>query len=297
MLNYDHLMSLLAVARYGSFEAAARELKVTPSAVSQRVKLLEERTGSLLIVRGQPCVPTTSGALLCRHVERVRFLEVELNEAFPLPARDGEDNDAPWLPLRVAVNYDSVGTWFIDAVAGVCRRRRILLDIVVDDAERTMQRIREGSVQGAVTSQAEPISGCHAIHLGRMDYVPVCAPSFAQRFFAAGVDRDALAVAPRIDLSGVSSLAQRFARSITHAPIEPPVHMIPNVSGLLRACLHGMGWGVLPVHVATPHIDHGELVCFAPERFFSIELYWHSWNVAINTLEEFGIALRDAFAR
>jgi LysR family transcriptional regulator (chromosome initiation inhibitor) len=239
-------------------------------------------------------VPTTSGALLCRHVERVRFLEVEMNEALPLPSRDGEDGDAPWLPLRVAVNYDSVGTWFIDAVADVCRRRRILLDIVVDDAERTMQRIREGSAQGAVTSQAEPFSGCHAIHLGHMDYLPVCAPAFAQRFFADGVQREALARAPRIDLSGVSSMAQRFARSITHAHLEPPVHTIPNVSGLLRACLRGMGWGVLPARVAQPHIESGELVCFAPDRFFSIELYWHSWNVAIDTLEEFGNALRDA---
>jgi len=84
---------------------------------------------------------------------------------------------------------------------------------------------------------------------------------------------------------------------IEHAGLGRPAGQRPEPSGLLRACLHGMGWGVLPVHVATPHIDQGELVCFAPERFFSIELYWHSWNVAINTLEEFGIALRDAFAR
>ena len=75
MLDYALLDALAAVVRHGSFDRAAGELNVTPSAVSQRVKLLEERVGSVLVKRGQPCVATTSGALLCRHTERVQLLE------------------------------------------------------------------------------------------------------------------------------------------------------------------------------------------------------------------------------
>ncbi|GBH23948.1 hypothetical protein BvRS1_09970 [Burkholderia vietnamiensis] len=67
MLDYALLDALAAVIRPGSFERAAKELNVTPSAVSQRVKLLEERVGSVLVKRGQPGVATPSGALLCRH--------------------------------------------------------------------------------------------------------------------------------------------------------------------------------------------------------------------------------------
>src|ERR1700740_2830406 len=118
MLDYALLDALAAVVRHGSFERAANELNVTPSAVSQRVKLLEERVGSVLVKRGQPCTATPSGALLCRHTERVRLLEAELTGR--MPSMPGGARDEPWPTLRVAVNDDSVGTWFVDAVAQFC---------------------------------------------------------------------------------------------------------------------------------------------------------------------------------
>ena len=64
MLDYALLDALAAVVRHGSFDRAAGALNVTPSAVSQRVKLLEERVGAVLVKRGQPCVATAAGALL-----------------------------------------------------------------------------------------------------------------------------------------------------------------------------------------------------------------------------------------
>ena len=131
MLDYALLDALGAVVRHGSFERAAHELNVTPSAVSQRVKLLEERIGSILVKRGQPCVATPSGALLCRHTERVRLLEAELTGRMPLMPGSGALAHA-WPILRVAVNDDSVGTWFVDAVAAFCVERQTLLDLVIE---------------------------------------------------------------------------------------------------------------------------------------------------------------------
>ena len=58
MLDYPSLFALAAVVKEGSFERAARALHVTPSAVSQRIRLLEERLGCALVVRGQPCQAT-----------------------------------------------------------------------------------------------------------------------------------------------------------------------------------------------------------------------------------------------
>eukprot|EP01035_Chromulina_nebulosa_P057399 gene57399-78639_t len=86
MLDYAALNALAAVVREGSFERAARALHVTPSAVSQRIRQLEERTGGALLVRGQPCVATEAGLQLCRHVERVGMLEHELRDALPMPS-------------------------------------------------------------------------------------------------------------------------------------------------------------------------------------------------------------------
>ena len=198
MLDYALLDALGAVVRLGSFDRAARELNVTPSAVSQRVKLLEERVGSVLVKRGQPCIATPPGALLCRHIERVQRLETELGGQMPtLPGMLA----GKWPTFRMAVNDDSVGTWFIDAISGFCAEREMLLDLVIEDQEYTAQQLRDGSVQGAVTTQAEPVQGCRSTKLGRMRYLPVCSPAYFDRHFSAGVTRDALRHAPRVDFS------------------------------------------------------------------------------------------------
>src|SRR4051794_34409011 len=108
--DYALLSALAAVVREGSFERAARALHVTPSAVSQRMKLLEERVGNLLVARGQPCPAPPAGAVLCRHVEQVSLLEHELGEQLPELAPFVGASAAP--TLRIAVNADSVATWF-----------------------------------------------------------------------------------------------------------------------------------------------------------------------------------------
>src|SRR5580658_1294190 len=108
MLDYSSLTAVAAVVREGSFEKAARTLNVTPSAISQRVKSLEERLGGVLIVRGQPCKATEVGRLLCRHVEQVGILEHELHSV--LPRLDGKGEDPEPVKIRVAVNADSLAT-------------------------------------------------------------------------------------------------------------------------------------------------------------------------------------------
>lgn len=61
MFDYAHLEALLAVEREGSFEGAVRALGVTSSAVSQRIRLLEERIGAIVINRQSPIKPTVFG--------------------------------------------------------------------------------------------------------------------------------------------------------------------------------------------------------------------------------------------
>ena len=81
MLDYAGLEALAAVLREGSFERAARKLHVTPSAISQRIKLLEERVGQVLVLRGTPCTGTEAGRRLCLHVEQVALLEHQLRRS------------------------------------------------------------------------------------------------------------------------------------------------------------------------------------------------------------------------
>jgi LysR family transcriptional regulator (chromosome initiation inhibitor) len=261
--------------------------------VSQRVKLLEERVGSVLVKRGQPCTATRSGALLCRHTERVQLLEAELNGRMPeLPGALLE----PWPTLRVAVNDDSVGTWFIDAVADFCAERGMLLDLVIDDQDHTAQRIRDGSVQGAVTTQSEPVQGCRSTRLGRMRYRAVCTPAFYERYFSEGVSRDTLRGAPCVDFNPKDQLQKRFVHKITRGEIDAPTHWIPHVSGFLRACGTGMGWGMCPERMIAAQLESGELIDMAPGKHLDVDLYWQSWRLSIGWLDDFGAALRKRSA-
>src|SRR4051812_9183668 len=140
MLDYASLAAVAAVAREGSFDKAAAVLGVTPSAVSQRVKSLEERVGATLLTRGVPCRPTEIGAKLCAHVQQVRLLESEVIR--DLPGIVGTTVEPS--TVRVAVNADSVSTWFPQAAALFAAETRAMLDLVLEDEAHTADRLRSG---------------------------------------------------------------------------------------------------------------------------------------------------------
>ncbi|RII27625.1 MAG: LysR family transcriptional regulator [Geobacter sp.] len=76
-----YLKTLLIVAETGSFSKAAHELHVSQSAVSQRVKFLEDRYGHQLLDRSSPQLTATEvGSLVIRKAEKILGLELELQE-------------------------------------------------------------------------------------------------------------------------------------------------------------------------------------------------------------------------
>ena len=167
MLDYSALSALAAVIREGSFERAALALHVTPSAVSQRIKLLEERVGCALVVRDQPCRATETGRRLCQHVDRVRLLEQELQGTLPSLAPKGIARVA----LPIAVNADSLATWFAPAMAAFAADAPVLMEVAVDDQDHTTEWLRSGAVLAAVTGTSRPAAGCNSRPLGAMRYL------------------------------------------------------------------------------------------------------------------------------
>ena len=184
MLDYAGLEALAAVVREGSFERAARRLHVTPSAVSQRIKQLEERVGQVLVQRGSPCTGTDAGRRLCLHLEQVALLENQLRRTNPdlLPL-----NRITVTSPTEAVNADSLSTWFMDAMAAFTAGGNELLDLRIDDQEHTGERLRQGEVIAAVTATGTAIAGCNTWPLGTMRYVAAASPGFIARHFADGV--------------------------------------------------------------------------------------------------------------
>jgi LysR family transcriptional regulator (chromosome initiation inhibitor) len=213
-----------------------------------------------------------------------------------MPMTPGGMPAEAWPALRVAVNDDSVGSWFVDAASEFCIERQVLLDIVIDDQDHTAQRIRDGSVQGAVTTQAEPVQGCRSTRLGTMRYVAVCAPAFFAQYFGNGVNRESWRQAPCVVFNAKDALQTRFMRRVTRAAVDPPVHWVPHVGGFVRACVMGLGWGMCPTRMIAAQLATGELVEILPGRRLDVDLYWQSWRLSVGLLDEFGVALRKRAA-
>ena len=265
MLDYPALAALAAVIREGSFERAADKLCITPSAVSQRIRGFEERVGSVLVVRGQPCTPTELGRTLCAHFDRVQLLEADLGLAVGagVPAT-----------LRLAVNADSLASWFPEAAAAFARQSGVSLDLVLDDEAHTADRLRTGEVLAAVTSDAEPVHGCKTVRLGSLRYLACASPEYLGQHFAQGVDAGALARAPYLRFDRRDQLQARWAREVHGIELKGPAHWVPSAAGFLDCAVAGLAWGMQPIMLATPHLAAGRLVELTPGRAIEVELYW-----------------------
>ncbi len=175
-IDGQQLAAFAAVIELGSFDAAAERLHVTPSAVSQRIKALEQRVGQVLVVREKPCTATAAGVPLLRLAAQTALLEAEA-----LAEMGGGEGRAARIAL--AVNADSMATWFtrvLNALDGV------LFDIRIEDQDHSARLLREGVVMGAVTTERTPVGGCRVRPLGVMRYIPVASKVLHQ---AASVGR------------------------------------------------------------------------------------------------------------
>ncbi|MEV0877638.1 LysR family transcriptional regulator ArgP [Micromonospora echinofusca] len=287
MLDTTQLRTFAAVVREGSFEAAARSLHVTPSAVSQRIKALEQAVGQVLVRRTKPCGATDAGRPLLRLAGQVALLEREALDA-ARPAVGGP------VPTRVTVvaNGDSLGTWFVGALARLPTELALLFDVRRDDEHHTAELVRDGTAMAAVTAQREAVQGCRVERLGAMRYVALAEAGFAARHFPDGLTEAALASAPAMAFDRKDQLQQRFARTVTRRRFDPPIHYVPSFDGFNEAVRLGLGWGMVPERVARADIAAGRCVDLGAGRHLDRPLYWQHWRVASTTLEALTAAVR-----
>jgi LysR family transcriptional regulator (chromosome initiation inhibitor) len=284
MLDPAQLAALAAVHRRGSFDLAATELHVTPSAVSQRIKALEEVTGTLLIRRSQPCAATEAGLRLIRHHDEIALLERSL--AADLPGL------APGpATLRIAVNADSLATWVIPALAATSG---LLFDLVIDDQDVSQDWLRRGEVVAAITSHPGPLQGCDTIPLGLLRYRATASPGFVARWFPEGVTAPALLAAPTLTFSDQDQLQARWAdRHCKRRRQALPTHRMASSQAFVDACLAGLGWGVNPEPLVAPHLASGALVELLPDTALDVELYWQFTRLAGPVLAPVTAAIRQ----
>lgn len=294
-MDYAGLRAVAMVVQTGSFEKAALALHVTPSAISQRVKQLEERLGAVLILRGNPCTATEKGEWVCRHMEHVGMLESELFSQ--LPALLSSDEVSSRVTLHIATNADSLGTWFLKAVSTFTYQSGFLLNVAVDDQDHTAEWLQRGRVLAAVTSLEKPVQGCRVTPLGFLRYHATASPAFIDRYFPKGVTETELAQAPALTFNQKDRLQQQWISQVFGASIVHPTHWLPSTQSFVDAALLGMGWGMNPALLVRNHLAEGRLVELVAGTPFDIPLFWQVNRLAADRLKSLTDAVVEVARR
>jgi LysR family transcriptional regulator (chromosome initiation inhibitor) len=273
MLDRDQLETFATIVAEGTFERAAMVLNVSRGAISQRMKLLEERLAKVLLVRERPVVPTPAGEVLLRHVKALRVSEQAVMAALR-PA-----DTVAMLPIAVAVNADSLATWVPGVLWSLLNRFRIALEVVADDQAHTLSRLTRGEVIGCVSTESRSPSGFLSCQLGTMQYRCYATPEFVARHFPHGLSVRAVLHAPAVAFNRKDTLHDQFLRSVFGLTVERYAkHYMPSPGTLLQALRIGVGYGLAPVmQVSALGADTG-LVEVAPHHPVDVDLYWHHWE-------------------
>lgn len=258
MLDYPAVAALAEIVRRGSFEAAAAVLQVTPSAISQRIRSLEDRMGVVLLDRGPPVTATAQGLRLAAHLDQVRLLESQLALSVDPPV------------IRLAVNADSLAAWAMPALASAPG----LVDLTIDDQDHALGWLRGGLVVAALTSDPRPVSGCDSLRLGILRYRATASPGFVAQDFREGVTAASLAAAPSLSFNAKDALQTRWAEAMTNKRVTLPMHRIPTAHGFAEAARLGIGWGMNPDLLIRDDLAQGRLIDLAPDRPLDVPLFW-----------------------
>lgn len=288
-LPLDQLRAFVAVIDHGTFEAAARALQVTPSAISQRIKALEGAVGRVLLQRSKPVRTTESGETVLRLARQITLLEAETARALgaenAAAAPDATvPTDAP-IAIPIVINSDSLATWALPALARVASAHRVVFDVFREDQDHSTARLRDGSVMAAITSVATPVQGCEVRALGRMRYRAMASPEFAARWFggadatgAVAATATELRLAPVVIYDRSDDLQDRYLRRHAGRRANPPRHFVPASAEYASAVRLGLGWGMLPEAQIGSLEASGELVAIGDDPI-DVPLYWQQWRL------------------
>lgn len=288
MLKYDYaLLDVLAtVIRNRSFKRAAEELSISQSAVSQRIKMLEEKVGASLLIRGnnQETIPTEQGKTFYAHVKMLQISEAALYR------RLGYSDTR--LRLCIASTPNVLATWFPEVLNRVRNELNIALEIISDESGNA-ENLLCGEAQAALTSQNKPHHGYRCESIGIMRYVGVASPEFIAKYFSEGINRESISKAPTLFFKNNDNALRNWAHLGFGVEDLYPAHWIPSFAGYLSSCLNGSGWGIMPYFHIKSEIANGELVLLKPEHYYDIPIFWHSGSIRSEVLTNILLIIKD----
>ena len=292
MLDYKLVEAYAAVLQEGGFDKAARRLCITQSAVSQRIKQLEEQFGQVILLRTSPPQPTDFGKKILRLHNQVHRLEDDFHRS-----RDDTPRDS-FASLPIGINADSLATWFFEAVEPFLESNNAVLDLMVDDQEETHRFLREGKVLGCVSTRSAPMQGCNVHYLGDVSYGLFCSPGFHEKWFAGGLNIEAVRRAPMINFNRKDHLNSKIlTRALGQTPEGVSSFYVPSFELFLDFITTGKAYGSMPGQQSRKPLERGEIHELAPVHREQVSLYWHCWNLESDLLRSLTRELVQGFTQ
>ncbi|MGD8150053.1 LysR family transcriptional regulator ArgP [Ornithinimicrobium sp. Y1694] len=276
------LRTLSAVVRERTFERAAARLHITPSAVSQRIKALEQSVGQVVVGRTKPITPTPAGDVLLRLAGHWDLL---VHDALAELVPQTKDTAYPLVPI--VVNADSLSSWILPALARAQEELGVTLEVIREDEEHASELVRSGAALAAVTADPRVVAGCRLTKLGALRYVAVCAPAFKERWLPRGARAADLDRAPMVRFDRKDTMQHRVARRWVRRDIDPPATYIGSSREFAEAIRLGMGWGMVPLEWAEADLAAGHLVrvTASASAQHDVPLHWLAWKLPSRTLD------------
>jgi LysR family transcriptional regulator (chromosome initiation inhibitor) len=283
MFNREHLETFAVIVEEQSFSGAAKVLNVTPGAVSQRIRALEQSLCKSLLLRDVPVVPTKFGEVMLRHVQALRLLErTSLAQMQP----HGSSNTA--IPITIAVDAHSLATWFPASMWQCMQAEQLHMDVIVDELDCTVARLMRGEVIGCVSSQKDSASGCVADALGCMELRCCATADYYARAFAGGFTLQAARLQTAVLTPSSELLHKSFLDCVFGvAPVRFNKHVLPTPNLVFDAVKQGVGYGLLPTLQVRAALQSGDLVDMAPNNPLHIPLFWHRRQSDTEMLNKF----------
>jgi LysR family transcriptional regulator (chromosome initiation inhibitor) len=290
MMNFqtEQLRTFLAVLENGTFEAAAGHLHVTASAVSQRIKALEQAAGQVLLQRTTPVAATPAGVVVNKLARQLRQLEADAAAELGL--------SAPGAAIPVVVNADSLATWFVAALAAVPTEAALTFEVLREDEHHSAGLLRSGEVMAAVTATPDAVQGCSVAPLGSLQYRAVASTEFMSRWFPHGFSAGLLSGAPAVQFDRSDTLQSNYFAAVTGEKLAGPQHFIPDTAQFAAAVRCGLGWGLMPEEHCRAGLSSGRLVELVHGHVTAVPLYWQRWKIQSTALELLSAAVATTAA-
>jgi LysR family transcriptional regulator (chromosome initiation inhibitor) len=271
-IDYKLLRALNIVIQKQSFERAANKLNISQSAVSQRIKLLEEFVGHPVLIREKPICLTPIGHQLLAHFKQVELLERDL-----LP-KIVADSPQQSIKLSLAVNADSLATWFINALSPLVKVQPIELDILVADESRTTDKLKSGEAFGALSTMSHPLTGYKTDYVGYLRYVLVATEAFKRRYFDDGVDKRSLRKAPAVAYDQLDNTHFQFIeKEFQLESGSYPCHTVRSSESFVELVKNDIAYALIPELQIQDELSNKIFVNLLPNQCMNSKLYWHSW--------------------